>query len=116
MKERRLGERVPLELPVQVRWKLPRGSIRRVQGKTVNIGPNGSFIAISGPLRPGKPITFTIHLPREVTKVPVELLCRGRVVRRSRTGEQQGIAAIIDNFQIRRLQQKAAKPGGRVRK
>lgn len=109
MTQPRLGERVPLELPVQIQWKLPKGSIRRVQGKTVNISPNGSFIAIPGPLRLGKLITFTILLPKEVTKVPVELLCRGRVVRRGRAGEQRGIATIIDNFQIRRLQRKAAK-------
>jgi hypothetical protein len=80
-----------------------------VQGKTVNIGPNGLFITIPRPLRPGKTITFTIRLPAELTKSPVELVCRGRVVRRRRTGKQQGIAAIIDDFQIRPLTQRAAK-------
>jgi PilZ domain-containing protein len=109
MKELRLGERLPLELPVQVSWKPPKGSLRRVQGKTVNIGPNGLFISMPRPLRSGKTITFAIRLPVELTKSPVELVCRGRVVRRHHTGKQQGIAAIIDDFHIRPLPRRAAK-------
>jgi hypothetical protein len=57
----------------------------------------------------GTTINVTINLPVELTKVPVELSCLGRVVRKSRMGKGQGISAIIEDFQLRPPRQKAAK-------
>jgi hypothetical protein len=48
-------------------------------------------------------------LPIELTKVPVELSFLGRVVRKSRLGKDQGISAIIEDFQLRPARKKAAK-------
>jgi hypothetical protein len=57
----------------------------------------------------GTTINVTINLPIELTKVPVELSCLGRVVRKTRMGKGQGISAIIEDFQLRPSRQKAAK-------
>jgi hypothetical protein len=64
---------------------------------------------IPDPLPLGTRINVTIQLPIELTKVRVELCCRGRVVRKSRMGNGQGISAIIEDFQLRPSRQKAAK-------
>jgi hypothetical protein len=61
------------------------------------------------PLPVGTTIDVTIVLPIELTKVPVELSCLGRVVRKSRKGKNQGIAAIIEDFELRPTRLKAAK-------
>jgi hypothetical protein len=61
------------------------------------------------PLPLGTTINVTINLPVELTKVPVELSCQGRVVRKSRMGKNQGIGAIIEDFQLRPARLKAAK-------
>lgn len=97
----RAGIRIPVELPVHVRWKNRAGSFRRVQGKTGNISANGLFMTVPIRLRCETLITFTVILPAEVTKVPVEILCQGRVVRRNRPGELPGVGAIIDDYQLR---------------
>jgi hypothetical protein len=61
------------------------------------------------PLPLGTTINVTINLPIELTRVPVELSCLGRVVRKSRMGKNQGIGAIIEDFQLRPKRLKAAK-------
>ncbi len=97
----RAGVRIPIELPVQVRWKSARGAHRQVRGKTGPISGNGLFMTV--PIRPPRrtPITFTIPLPAEITKIPLELYCQGRVVRWSQLGEGSGVAAIIDDYKLR---------------
>ncbi len=99
----RASVRIPLELPVQVRWKSARGAYRQVRGKTGPMSGNGLFMIV--PVRPPRrtPITFTIPLPAEITKVPLELYCQGRVVRRSQPGERSGVAAVIDDYRLRRV-------------
>lgn len=101
MKGIRTGYRVPLELPVEVRWKERRGTTRQVQGKTGSISGNGLLVTV--PVLPPRetPILFTIALPREVTKVPLELECRGRVVRWFRQGETSAVGAVIDDYRFR---------------
>jgi hypothetical protein len=64
---------------------------------------------IPNPVPLGTTINVTINLPIELTKVPVELSCLGRVIRKSRTGKGQGISAIIEDFQLRPSGQKAAR-------
>jgi hypothetical protein len=66
-------------------------------------------VVIPNRLPLGTTINVTISLPLELTKVPVELSCLGRVVRKRRMGKGQGISAIIEDFQLRPARQKAAK-------
>ena len=109
MVERRQGKRYPLTLPGQVRWKAPRGSVGRAQVTTGDVSSSGLLVVMPSPLPLGTTINVTINLPVELTKVPVELSCQGRVVRKSRMGKNQGIGAIIEDFQLRPSHLKAAK-------
>ncbi len=73
-----------------------------MQGKTGCISGNGVFVTV--PLRPPRetPVTFTISLPIEITKVPLELHCQGRVVNYSQLGEGLGVGVTIDDYKFRR--------------
>ncbi len=94
---------MPLELPVHVRWQSRAGNCRQMRGTTGNISGNGLFMTVPIQLRCKTPITFTVFLPAEITRVSLELLCQGRVVRRNPPGEVPGIGAIIDDYQIRTI-------------
>ena len=109
MLERRQGKRYPLRLPAQVRWKAPGGSVGRAQGRTGDISSSGFLLVTPSPLPVGTTINVTINLPLELTKVPVELSCLGRVVRKSRMGKNQGIGAVIEDFQLSPTRSKGAK-------
>ena len=97
----RAGIRIPVELPVEVRWKSRSGNNRQVQGKTGNISGNGLFVKVPVRARRRTPITMTVFLPGGVGQAPVELLCQGRVVRWSRPGELPGMGAIIEDYEFR---------------
>lgn len=101
IKQSRAGSRIPVELPAEVRWKSRSGSFRQVEGKTGNISGAGLFMTV--PVRPHvqTPITIRVSLPAEVTGVPVELVCYARVVRWSQPDELPGVAAIIDDYELR---------------
>ncbi len=99
MKYLRAGVRIPVELPVEIRWKSRAGRPRQVQGKTACISANGMFVALPVRLRHQTSITITINLPVEVTKVPLQLCCQGRVV--SQPPGYAGIGAIIDDYHFR---------------
>jgi hypothetical protein len=95
----RAGVRIPLELPVEIRWKSRVGRQRQVKGKTASISGNGMIMSVPKRLRNQTPITITVRLPIEMTKVPLELLCRGRVV--AKPADFGGFGAIIDDYQVR---------------
>jgi len=97
----RSGRRIPVELSVEVSWKSRGGHSRRVEGKTGNISGNGLFMSV--PIRPPckTPVTMRVLLPAAVTRVPVELLCNGRVIRWSCPGEARGMGATIDEYELR---------------
>jgi len=97
----RTGSRVPVQLAIEVRWKSSAGGYRKITGKTDNISGNGMFMAVPVRLRRETPISITVSLPEEVTRVPLELRCHGRVVRWSKAGERAGIAATIDQYELR---------------
>jgi len=109
MLERRQGRRYPLKLPAQVRWKARGKSVRGAQGETGDISASGLLVVIPNHLPLGTIINVTIHLPVELTKVPVELSCQGRVVRKSRMAKGQGISATIEDFELRPSPQKTGK-------
>jgi hypothetical protein len=98
--EHRSSTRIPLELVAHIRWKDPSGQYGEAEGKTTNISGNGLFLTVPGRLEPEMPFAFRVLLPCEVTRTPVELVGQGRVVRRGAAGEAEGIAAIIDDYQL----------------
>lgn len=95
----RAGIRIPVELPVEIRWKSRVGRPRQVKGKTASISGNGMMMSVPKRLRDQTPITITVRLPIEFTKVPLELLCHGRVV--AKPAQFGGFGAIIDDYQLR---------------
>jgi hypothetical protein len=97
----RTGIRIPVELPAQVRWKDRAGNVRQAEGKTSVMSGNGLFLSVPVRLRHETPITVTVKLPSNLTKVPVEIECRARVVRQSGPGTTPGIGAIIDDYRFR---------------
>jgi hypothetical protein len=105
MSQRRTGKRIPVELPVEVRWKSKAGSLRHALGKTGNISGSGLFIEIATKLHTATSVMIRVKLPSEVTKVPLELLCQGRVVRWNKQGPVQGLGAVIDEYELRPVKQ-----------
>ena len=101
MSQQRTGKRIPMELPVEIRWKSRAGSSKRATGKTGNISGSGLFIEIPTHVRPDTPLMIRVKFPREVTHVPMELLCQGRVVRWNQQGQVQGMGAVIDEYELR---------------
>jgi hypothetical protein len=89
-----------MELPVEIQWKNRVGGSRQAMGKTGDISGSGLFIEI--PVRPqlATPVTIRVLLPREVTQVPMELRCLGRVVRWNQRGQSQGLGAVIDEYEL----------------
>ncbi|HZT69103.1 MAG TPA: PilZ domain-containing protein [Terriglobia bacterium] len=94
------GIRIPVELPVQIRWKTPAGAERSAHGKTETMSGNGLFILAPVRLKHGTPIKFTVSLPADVTKVPMQLQCEGRVVRQQKSGGAAGLGVVIDNYRL----------------
>ncbi len=104
----RAGPRIPVELPVEIMWKGPAGVSQQVAGRTGNISGNGLFLVVDKRLRRETPIRITVELPSEVTQVPLQLKCWGRVVRWNRPHEKPGMGAIIDDYELRPLSRKGA--------
>jgi hypothetical protein len=104
---RRGYRRIPIELVVNLSWRTRTGTKRRARAKTENMSGTGLFMAAPVRLRRETPIHFTIVLPSEITRVPLELTCRGRVVRASRAGEPAGFGAVIDEYELRPMSSQA---------
>ena len=103
MSQRRTSQRLPIELPVEIRWKSRAGNSKQATGKTGNISGSGLFIEIPIRLQRATSVMIKVVLPRSVTPVPLELLCQGRVVRWNRQGQVQGLGAVIDEYELRPL-------------
>jgi len=99
MRYLRTGGRIPIELPVEISWKARNGKVRRAEGQTASISSNGVFMRVPVKLRPHTPITISVKLPIEFTKIPLKLLCQGRVV--SQPSEASGLRAVIDDYELR---------------
>jgi hypothetical protein len=99
--QRRTSKRMPMELPVEIRWKSRAGSQKQAVGKTGNISGSGLFIEIPVRLHRATSVKIRVLLPPEVTQVPLELLCQGRVVRWNQQGQVQGLGAVIDEYELR---------------
>ena len=101
MNQRRNSPRVEIELPVEIQWKSPAGSPKQALGKTGNISGNGLFIEIPVRLHRETIVKIKVKFPRDVTQVPIELLCQGRVVRCYQRGQIRGMGAVIDDYELR---------------
>ena len=96
----RAGTRIPMELPVSMRWRTPSGTVRRLEAKTGNISGNGLFIQTSLRLRYDTPIELTVLFPAEANKVPTRLHCEGRVVRQQARAAATGVGVVIDEYDL----------------
>jgi hypothetical protein len=101
MNQRRISERIPMELPVEIRWKSRAGNVKQAMGKTGNISGSGLFIEVPVRLHRTTSVAIKVKFPSEVTNVPLELLCQGRVVRSNQRGQVQGLGAVIDEYELR---------------
>lgn len=95
----RAGVRIPVQFPVEVRWKNRAGRAYQAQGKTACISVNGMFMLLPVRLRPETPVSISVSLPVEFTRIPLQLLCEGRVV--GQPAGVTGVGAIIDDYQVR---------------
>ena len=109
----RSGTRIPVELPVHFRWKTKAGMERSAQGKTEGMSGNGLFILAPVRLRHDTPIQFTVLLPAEVTRIPMQLQCLGRVVRQKRSKASAGLGVVIDDYRLASTQRPAQFAQGR---
>jgi hypothetical protein len=109
MNEQRQGIRYPLRLPAEVRWTSRGKSAGPIKGEIGDISSSGLLVLIPKHLPVGTTINVTINLPVDLTKVPVRLTCKGRVVRKSSMGKSAGISAIIEDFKLRPSRRKSAK-------
>ena len=100
MDERRASQRIPMELPIEVRWKTRAGSPKQAMGKTGNISGNGLFIEFPVHLHRETSVMTKVVLPREGSQVPLELSCQGRVVRWKQDGQVEGLCVVIDEYEL----------------
>ena len=101
MNERRVSQRIPMGLPVEIRWKTRAGTLKQAMGKTGNISGNGLFIEIPIRLHRATSLMMNVVLPRGATQGPLELSCQGRVVRWKQDGQVQGLCVVIDDYELR---------------
>ena len=98
----RLGIRFPVEFPVKVQWKSRPGKVRQMRGEIITMSGNGMFMRLPSQLRPNTKITLTVSLPTQITRIPLKLFCKARVVGQNPlTAHPFGVGAVIDDYQIR---------------
>lgn len=89
-----------MELMAEVRWE-NQGASEAAEAGTEDISRNGVLLTMPGCPEPETPITFTIFFPAQITGTSVELVGRGRVVRQGQAGKLGGIAAVIEEYELR---------------
>ena len=77
MNERRVSQRIPMGLPVEIRWKTRAGSLKQAMGKTGNISGNGLFIEIPIRLHRATSLMIKVVLPREETQGSIRTFVSG---------------------------------------
>ena len=101
------------------RWKsggrLVAGTPKQALGKTGNISGSGLFIEVPVHLRRATSLIVKVVLPRGVNQSPLELSCRGRVVRWMEDGQAEGLCVVIDEYELRPLPREESE-GKRPRK
>lgn len=107
MTDQRAAVRLPMKLPVLICWKTASGRYRKTQADTANLSGNGVLLLTPTRFLPYTPVRCRVFLPDAGTGVSLELVCRGRVVRHTGAGEEPGVAAIIDEYELRRAPDEA---------
>ncbi len=111
MSEARTGKRFPLQLPITI---ADQKSSHKHKGLTANLSAAGVYIRADAPFEVGSTVEFDITLPTEVTGTtrPVEIRCRGRVVRsdgklgdsgkkaKGKAAAAGGVACVIDHYKF----------------
>ncbi|MGD0226192.1 MAG: PilZ domain-containing protein [Terriglobia bacterium] len=100
MNERRISPRIPMGLPVELRWKTRAGTLKQATGKIGNISGSGLFIEVPIRLNRATSLMVKVVLPRGVSQDPLELSCRGRVVRWMQDGQVEGLCVVIDEYEL----------------
>jgi len=85
-KEKRGEERIRLEVPVL----LANGT-----GVSRDISGSAIYFVTEHALSPGRTVTFSVHLDYACPGKPVQLDCRGQVLRVEAAGGKFGIAASL---------------------
>ena len=96
-RERRTGQRLPLQVPVSV--KAPQASI----GVTRDLSSGGMFLYTDSRIAEGSELEIVLILPPEITKSePQWVCCRASVVRvEDGVGEGKfGVAASIRSMEV----------------
>ena len=95
--EQRTSRRFALKLPVSIRCD--DGVLREVPAETRDLSAQGVFFYTGSALSQGSKVEFTLTLPPEITLTEsIRVRCRGRVVRIDKEHPQNGIAAIIEQY------------------
>ena len=105
MRDQRAAVRLPMTLPVLIGWTTASGRYRETQANTANLSSNGLLLLTPTRFRPYTAVRCRVLLS-DAGK-GVELFCRGRVVRHTGPGEALGVAAVIDEYELRRASDKA---------
>jgi hypothetical protein len=95
--EVRCAVRFPLALPVVV-----SAGDRELDALTRNVSASGVLFDMTGRLKVGEGIHFSLRMPGAVLGTPHDVLvdCHGRVVRCSKSQSQSQVAATIDDYQF----------------
>jgi hypothetical protein len=106
MSERRCARRYDLSLPVMIRIPA-QGSADTRNGRTRDISTRGLYFVIDQDVHAGSRLDIMLTLPREMTNGDEVLVkASGKIVRvesRMEDGnERQGVAAIIERYDIMR--------------
>lgn len=74
---------------------------------------NGLLILARVRIQHDTPIQFTVLLPTEVTRTPMQLKCVGRVVRQQASGSPAGLGVVIDDYRLASMERTARFAQGR---
>ena len=95
--EKRSIRRVPLDLPISVKF-LDNGR-RELAGHTRDVSARGVFMYLETEIRVGTPIEFVMTLPQEITlSGPIRVRCSGTVLRVEKNGDEQGVGVSIHRY------------------
>ncbi len=95
--EVRCAVRFPLSLPVVISTENSEHS-----ALTRNVSASGVLFEMSGPIKVGEEIKFSLRMPGTVLGTSHDILvhCQGRVVRCSESQSQTQVAATIDEYRF----------------
>lgn len=93
--------RFPLKLPMAVKT-----ASERHQAESSNISAGGVLFALDSQVSVGSTIEFAITMPADVlgSSSDVTVNCVGRVVRCTKDGDNNTVAAVIDEYSFQRPQ------------